>query len=277
MPTSYATPPSSMIELEGSGKLTINSSGVSGNRKFRVNYSDLNHALGFLLGAINQTSSDEIVDKPQPWPGIPSLLVDDIEAVPTGQNGNSSVANSVIPSEYYRLEVNYKTAAYEQLSQGDKEKPENEDYLIQEVDYSCDTVIVPMKLTSTKYDTTSSTREIKHYIRLPRIEYSVTIPKVRFPSFSLIQELNGKINNKVVFGGAIGTVLFDGPKLSNTIGTLTDPAWKFNMKFIYNPKGWNKQLHPETLEWVAVSAIDGGTRVPYESADLTRLWTRKPA
>lgn len=267
------TPPPSLVEIEGSGELVYAPDGLSGRRKARVKTTELNSALAFLLGAINLTTSTEIVYTPQPWPGIPGLLVDSIRTSPWGKSSNSSWSSAVIPHAFTKLEIEYKTLQFQKLTD-DKEKPQNEDYLMQEVNYSCDTVIIPVKVTDTNNSAQTSTREVKHYIRLPRIEYVVTIPKVKYPRFSIIAELNGKVNSKAVFGGAPETVLFDGPKLNNTISSLNDPAWKFQMSFIYNPKGWNKTLHPETLNWVNASALDGGTRKPYETADLTRLWTR---
>lgn len=272
----YASPPASMKEVEGSGELNYSAEGLTGTRKAVVLGTDLNHAIGFLLGATQKTTTNETVVLPQPWPGIPSLFVESIRAYPEGKSGLSTWTNAVLPSTRYRLDIAYRSLSLQGLSGDDKEKPENVDYLIQEVDYSCETVIVPVKVTDTNASAVSTTREVKHYIRLPKVEYSVTIPKVRYPKFDVIQDLNGKINSKVVFGGAIGTVLFDGPKLSNTISSISDPAWKFMCKFIYNKFGWNNVLHPETLKWVAAGSIDGGTTKPYDYGDLTRLWTRNP-
>lgn len=268
--------PASLVEIEGSGDVEITPEGLRGTRKAVVNYADLNSALVFLLGGIVKTDNNEVINTAQPWPGIPQLMVESIRATPAGKTGNSSWSSGVIPCTYYKLELQYTTAAFQSQNSQDNEKetPENEDYLIQEVDYSCDTIVIPVKVTDTNASAQTSTRETKVYVRLPRVEYTATIPKVRSPKFSTILDLNGKINTKVVFGGAIGTVLFDGPKLSNTISSMNDPAWKFAMKFIYNPKGWNKTLHPETLKWVDATALDGGTQKLYESGDLSLLWKR---
>jgi hypothetical protein len=278
MTTSYATPPSSLIEIQGSGELDYGADGLVGRRKGRVTAAQLNHAIGYLLGAVLPTSGGyQQVSLPQSWPGIPSLMIDHVKATPHGKSGANTWSDAVLPHQFYMLDVEYKSMSLQSGGGGEdqQEKPENEEYLLQEVGYSCETIIVPLKVTDTDATPATSTKEVKHYIRLPKIEYTATIPKVRRPNFSLIQDLNGKINSKRVFGGAIGTVLFDGPSLSNTISSIGDPSWKFVMKFIYNKHGWNNMLHPVTLKWVAANSIDGGAEKMYQSADLTQLWKKQ--
>lgn len=273
MPT-YNTPPSSLEEIEGSGEVTYGRDGITGARKARVLTSEVSSAILYLMGGILQTTKNEIVYTPQTWPGNPLLVVDSIRTTPWGRSGLSSWSSAVLPHQYTKLEIEYRTNQF-QRNDNDKEVPENEDYLIQEVDCSCDTLIVPVKVTDTNASAETTVKEVKQYIRLPKIVFNVTIPKVRFPKFNIIFDLNGKINTATVFNGAPGTVLFDGPKLSNTISSQNDPAWKFDMSFIYNRFGWNKTLHPETLKWVDANALDGGTSKMYEEGDLRRLWTRE--
>lgn len=277
MTIAYSTPPPSLLEIQGSGELDYGADGLTGRRKGRVLASELTHAIGYLLGAVRPTSGGyQDVDLPQAWPGIPALMIDHIRATPHGKSGLSSWSSTVLPHQFYMLEVEYKSLSLQGGGgNNDQEKPENEEYLLQEVGYSCETIIVPLKVTDTDAAAATSTKEVKHYIRLPKIEYTATIPKVRRPNFSLIQDLNGKINSKKVFGGAVGTVLFDGPALSNTISSIGDPSWKFVMKFIYNKHGWNKMLHPVTLKWVNAGSVDGGTQKMYETADLTQLWKKQ--
>lgn len=265
--------PASLIEVEGSGVVTIGADGMTGRRIGRCLSTEMAQAVGYIFGAITKTSDNERYTEAQAYPGFPSLKAMAITCSPWGRTGNSSWESAVLPSQYQKLEIEYKTVDYQVPGQ-EKENPENEEYMIQDVNYTCETIIVPVKVTDTNHSSATSTRLVSQYIRLPKIEYKVTIPKVKFPKFSIIQELSGKVNTVPVFGGAFGTVLFDGPKLSNTISSLGDPAWKQEMTFIYNRFGWNKTLHPETLKWVSALSPDGGVNLMYEQADLSRLWRR---
>lgn len=259
--------PTSLTEIaDGTGILEFGNQGISGTRVAEVEYAQLMDAVKFLLGSIVvATGGQEIVYTGDPWPGIPNLQAQRVSVKPMGKSGNSEWETN-LPWTRARLTVQYNTPTWGAQT-GSNSQPENAPYMIQDVDYSCEIFTIPIKATDG-----SEVAETKKSFRLPLITYTAEIPRVRFPSFSTIRTTNGKINTTPVFGGAAGTVLFDGPKLKNQLTTSGDYAWNVVFKFIYNEHGWNNILHPKTLTWVPADAISGSNK-PYQTADLSALWT----
>lgn len=258
--------PSSLCEIaHESGHMTFGEGRISGVRVAEVDWAQMIDAVKYFLGAIVLAPDGvEIVYPGDEWPGVANLLAASVTVKPMGKTGNSEWS-SIIPATRARLTINYETSAWGSQT-GGSTSPENEPYLIESVDYSCEILSVPVKLTDG-----SNAKEVKRHFRIPTITYVVEIPKIRKPNFSTIADLSGKVNSTTVFGGAAGTVLFDGPKLNREIHQTGDYAWKAVYKFVYNKHGWNNQPHPDTLAWVPHTAV-ASANVMYESADLTQLW-----
>lgn len=260
--------PSTLVEIaHESGLMNFGEGRIRGTRVAEVSWAQLYDAVKFFLGAIViANNGQEIVYPGDPWPGVPNLLASSVAVKPMGKTGNAvSWSSGVMPYERARLTIDYNTPNWGS-STGGSGSPENEPYLIQNLDYSCEVLSVPVKLTDG-----SNTKELKRHFRIPTITYTVEIPKFRNPNFTLIGDLSGKVNTVAVFGGAAGTVLFDGPKLNREVHLIGEYAWKATYKFIYNKFGWNKQIHPDTLAWVDIAALSGSNKM-YETADLRQLW-----
>lgn len=266
MASQYARP-ASLVEVGGeTGRLNFGEGRISGVRVGEVIYSELFDAVRHLLGAIVIASGgEEIIYPGDEWPGIPNLVASSVSVEPRGKSGETDDWGTVLPHARARLTVNYSTPNWGSNT-GGSGGPEDEPFMIEDVDYSCETLSVPVKLTDG-----SNTKETKRHFRIPTITYTVEIPKLRNPNWALINSLNGKVNTQTVFGGPAGTVLFDGPKIGREVHLVGEYAWKAKYKFIYNRFGWNKQIHPDTLTWVDVTAVASANKL-YETADLRDLW-----
>lgn len=258
--------PSSLIEIAGeSGRMNFSQGRITGTRVAEVDWSQLQDAVKYLLGAIViATGGEEIIYPGDVWPGFPNLVASAVDVKGMGKTSNSEW-ETIIPHTRARLEVQYTTPQYNSES-GGSNGPQADPYIIESLDYACEVLSIPVKL-----DDGGNTKEVKRHFRIPTIIYNLELPTIKNPNWSLIRDLSGQINSVAVFGGAVGTVLFDGPKLSREVMTDGTYSWKAIYKFIYNKFGWNKQIHPETLEWVSVAALSGGN-LPYESGDLRQLW-----
>lgn len=258
--------PSSLVEVTHQARLTFGDGRISGTRVGEVAYEHLYSAIKYLLGAVVIASNGaEIIYPGHLWPGIPNLIASSVNVEFMGTTDSAADWDTITPHTRARLTVSYSTPNWGSQT-GGSSSPENSDLLVEDVDYSCETLSVPVKLTDG-----SNAKETKRHFRIPTITYTVEIPKMRNPDWALINSLNGKVNTKTVFGGAPGTVLFDGPKVNREIHLVGEYAWKAKFKFIYNRFGWNKQIHPDTLNWVDVTAVASANKL-YETADLTDLW-----
>jgi hypothetical protein len=262
--------PASLCEIAGeSGKLVFGEGKVTGTRVAEVSWAEMLDAVKYFLGAVVIAPDGvEIIYSGDAWPGIPNLTAQSVDVEPRGKTGNSEWSEAIIPATRARLRIAYDTSRGGLQTGGSNGGPEDEVYLVESVDYSCEVLTIPVKVVDSGKE-----REAKRHFRIPTITYIAELPKVLRPSWSTIQDLSGKINSVAVFGGAVGTVLFDGPKLNRTIDQSGNFSWHAVYKFVYNKFGWNNQLHPDTLEWVAATAVSGANTI-YESADLSALWNK---
>lgn len=269
MANNYPQPPSLVEIANESGQMTFADGKITGTRVAEVNFDEAAAAVRYFLGAIVIASGgQEIIYPGDPWPGFPTLIATSVALKPMGKTENAvDWSSEIIPHARARLTIQYSTPTWGESS-GGSGGPEGEPYIVEDVDYSCEVLSVPVKVTDG-----SNTKEIKRHFRIPTITYTITIPKMRSPDWSLIRNLSGKVNSVEVFGGAAGTVLFDGPKLGREFMPDGANAWKATYKFIYNEKGWNKQLHPDTLTWVDLAALSGSNKM-YTEADLRQLWNK---
>jgi hypothetical protein len=262
--------PSSLVEIQGSGKLTFGESSASGTRIAVVDAAQLFPAINFLMGYVYVDLSGKQVrlgaDK---WPYLPSLACTSVEVEPHGAMGLNGVGDWQNLGPYYekaKLTVKYETLKYDE--ENDSNNPEDITFMTQELDYSCDILTVPMKVGSG-----ASAPTVNRHIRLPLITYTITIPQVVTPPWNLFNSLVGMVNDSTLFGGEPGTVLFDGPKVSRTVTLLGSKAWQVVLKLIYNRHGWNKTLNPNTLVWENAKDKQSGNTPPYESGPLDLLFS----
>lgn len=287
-------------ELGGSGKLNAGIDGMSGTRIARCLWLNWPATVMDLMGVpVFYAGYLQIIGR-QTWPGLPLLQVNSIDVEGMGKMHGSNWYQG--PSyEFAKLTINYK------VNENEDDKDENGNpspYLIESLDYGVDIAVVPVvvvdeadkvKLEQSSKDAwknqplsnpdgsprlpvpiapankTPRKKTLKRHIRIPTITYKVTIP--RYPNLpnEAIQDCLGRVNDKTIFGGVPGTVLFDGPNAERESIFFQQRFWRITYQFMYQPFGWNHQLHPETLQWVPAKGL-GSDRDPYENARLQNLF-----
>lgn len=285
--------------------VTIGQDGLSGTRYPRCRWQHWPQVVTDLMGVPVYFAGMFMLLGRQTWPGMPTLKVDSVTVKGQGATVASTWFNG--PTyEWAELTVNYK------VPKDEDEKNENGEpatYLVEELDYSVEVIQVPVQvvdkqdLAKLQKDADAAWAEIakatpssddqgnpvplppkpivqpqavkktvKRNIRVPTITYKTTMPRlIELPA--KIRPHVGKINKKKIFGGAPGTVLFDGPSASRESAFFTQRFWKVDYQFIYNPHGWNNILHPDTLKWVPAKGV-ASDNDPYEYADLRELYPK---
>lgn len=272
MPSIGVAKPSSLKDIEGSGTLDIGDGTATGTRLAEVDDAELGQAIQWLLGDVYiAPSGTEQVLNADEWPGIPYLRANKIAVSGIGTFcATSREWEEGISYEKWKLSISYKTAEYNEEDDESDGGPEDATHLIQSLDYGVEILSVPMKIGSSSTPLADRKDAVRH-IRLPTIIYQATIPKVRRPDWNAVRTKVGCVNSDIIFGGAVGTVLFDGPHAEREIKIFSKPFWKVSYKLIYNKHGWNKQLNPDSLLWEDAWDKAAGTTPPYESAALRPL------
>lgn len=288
------------FEIQGSGKLSIGQDGMTGTRIARCNWAVWPSTVVALMGTpIFFNGFMQVIGRGS-WPGIPYLLVDSVEVEGMGRMRKSNWAFG--PSyDYAKLSINYQTPKNED------DKDENGQpavFLIESLDYSVEVAVVPVLVVDEvdkekikkeakdlfenqpssdsssdpvepkpieSFNREPKKKTVKRHIRIPTISYTTTMPRLSQLPAAAIREAVGKINNKSIFGGKPGTVLFDGPSAERESAFFTQRFWRVTYKFIYQQFGWNNQLHPDTLKWVPAKGV-GSDNDPYEYFNLKNLF-----
>lgn len=283
--------------------ITIGQDGMNGTRVARCRWEDWTQTVLDLMGTPVFYGGAFYLLGRQNYPGIPTMLVDSVTVKGMGATRKSTWGQGGRWT-YGNLTINYK------IPKSEDDKDENGDpatYLVEELDYNVEIIQVPVKVVdqqdlaklrknaeqlwqeqvrqapSSNADGSPAPlpprpivnpeavmKTVKRNIRIPTITYKTTMP--RLPVLpDKIQSHVGKINNRQIFGGALGTVLFDGPSASRESAFFTQRFWKVDYQFIYQPHGWNNILHPDTLQWVPAKGV-ASDNDPYEYADLRKLY-----
>ncbi len=292
-----------IIDEIDSPSIQIGQDGMTGTRTARCHWDNWMRVVLDLMGTPVFSNGSFFLLGRDSFPGIPTMMVDSVSVKGMGATRKSTWASGSRWT-YANLTVQYK------VPKDEDEKDENEDpatYLVEELDYSVEIIQVPVKVVD-KQDVAKLQKDadelwaeqaaklpssnpdgsptaippkpvvngeavaktIKRNIRIPTITYKTTMPRL-FKLPDKIQGTVGKVNNRKIFGGAPGTVLFDGPSASRESAFFTQRFWKVDYQFIYQPHGWNNILHPDTLKWVPAKGV-ASDNDPYEYADLRKLY-----
>lgn len=280
-------------------RISITQTGLSGTRTARAPWRNWPAAVLELMGTpVYFNGSFQLIGQ-ETWPGIPTLLVDSVDVEGMGATKKSTWFDGY-NCEFARLTINYKVPEFKD------DKDENGDpatYLIESLDYGVEIAVVPVlvvdKADAVKLAADAQTlldsyqgssvprsvqnaaqavanqtpkkKTVKKHIRIPSVTYKVTMPQVAELPSDEIQAAVGRVNKTQIFGGASGTVLFDGPNAERESAFFTRRFWRVSYQFIYQPFGWNNVLHPDTLKWVTAKAA-GSQNDPYESTEMRRLF-----
>lgn len=261
--------PSSLVEKEGSGRLSFAEDSASGTRQAVVDASQLFDAVRFLMGIVYVDSSgNEYRLGADQWPGLPLRCVS-VDVEPHGEMLNADWQTGPAYAKAL-LNLKYEAPKFKEEEDGENNTdPEDVTFMIQDLDYSCEILTVPMVVGIGDLE---DRVEGKRNIRLPMCTYTLTIPKVKLPKWNLFQDYVGTVNEFEIFGGAPETVLFDGPKAGRTVTLLGDKAWQVVLKMVHNKHGWNNTLNPDTLLWEPARDKLTGLVPPYEVNDLRLLF-----
>lgn len=288
-------------ELAGSGKLNISGDGMGATRLARCHWNNWPAAVLSLMGVPVWYGGTLMIIGRQSYPGIPYLQVDSVDVEGMGTMYSSSW--SAGPSyRYGKLSITYKTPD-EEDNKDENGSPGT--YLIESLDYSVEVAVVPVLVAdhadkdklkadadfilknyvSSNPDGSpapipippaakeAKKKTVKRHIRIPTITYTTTLPRLPILPHAEIRNSIGRLNKTSIFGGKPGTVLFDGPNAERESVFFTRRFWRCTYKFMYQPFGWNKTLHPDTLKWVEAKAL-GSDNNPYEYAELKKLFPR---
>jgi hypothetical protein len=262
--------PSSLVEIEGSGKLSFTEDSASATRIAVCDGAHLIPSIQFLMGYVYQDANGKDVrvgaDVFLPFT---RLRCSSVDVEPHGEMGNGSWDTGPFYAKA-KLTIKYSVPPWEEDDASDG--PEDITFLTQSLDYSCEILTVPVKIGSTGIPA-AQRKTANRNIRLPLVTYTMELPRVKKPKWTTIQDMVGKVNSATLFGGAPETVLFDGPNVNRSVTLLGDKSWKFVGKFIYNRHGWNNSLNPDTLVWEPVRNATTGATPPYETANLKELLT----
>ena len=260
--------------------LSFGADEITGTRFGKVSYEDLFSAVDILMGTTLVEGDDAECVEGDVWPGIPELVVDTIQADALGATITSDWETGP-KFDFAELTVGYKTKPFDE--------GEDADLLIQQLDYSVEVLVVPLKI-SLKGDPEgegpdpgfvefgpdggpppkgTNERTVKRHIRLPTITYTMTLPRVRNPNFAALNEKIGKISSDFVLGAPAGQILFDGVNADRTL-TFRKRSWKVALKMIFNRHGWNNSIDPRTLLFRPIVAKFGDQK-PYELTAMASL------
>jgi len=274
-------------EIDDSGGFVADSDNTTATRIGICNTEDAGPVTQQLMGYSYKIGDKVIRIGASPHPFIPGLRVRSVKADPIGKRLSSTWLSGGTTSQM-KLTVEYEYPKFDDDQQNPgEEPPTGEDqpemsllWCSQALDYSVEIITVPVKARVYIVGSTTSAwseQIVKKTIRIPMVAYTVTYERVPKPPWADIISLVGKVNEIPIFGGPPGTVLFDGAHADRQIGRGPDfqksnKIWKLSYKFLYHPKGWNKVIHPETLEWVDVQAMVDAGKVCYESGNLKELF-----
>lgn len=282
-------------EIEGSGKFKIGQDGMAGTRIARCLWENWPAAIYELMGTPLVYGGTIVIVGRQHWPGIPILQVDSIDVEGQGRMKKTTWGQG--PGyKYGKLTINYKTQIDEDDENPDGGEPGT--YLIESLDYSVEIAVIPVlvvddvdpekaeKPADDVYypggvvpkddpdviaNAEKRKKTVKRHVRIPTITYQTTLPRVPNLPYEAIRTACGRVNKTQIFGGAPGTVLFDGPQAERESAFFTARFWRVQYKFLYQPFGWNNTLHPDSLKWVPAKG-NGSENDPYLGYELKNLF-----
>jgi len=262
--------PSSLEEIEGA-TLKFGLDSISGSRVAVIDGNQLLAAIMFLQGAsVFTAAGTEFWYGADQWPDYPRLRCNNINVEAFGEITQNSTWDEGLYYSKLKLKIDYAVSKFEE--DDSKNDPEDITFCTQSLDYGVEVLSIPTKV-GPEQDPLTARKDITTNVRLPTITYTLELPKVRRPKWQTYQDCCGKVNSTKIFGGAAETVLFDGPKAGRTVTLLGDKAYKVTFKFVYQPRGWNNSLNPDTLKWEPAVDKTNGNRKRYETANLRTLFS----
>jgi hypothetical protein len=284
--------PVSFEELEGSPRLAVREEGASAVRTFRVAWNDWPAFARELVGSYRLVGGAYHFVEPLSFPGMPNMVVDELEVRPFGPTApdGSQVSSLVSGTNRYPTGGASVRATYvtqfdrNNLPRADLPSVPKATYLTFRADLGVEYLSVPARVWH--WDdaplNTPLPPDASPGILVPQSRFELIWHRVPLPPWSKIRELRGKVNDAAFLGAPAGTVLFLGARIYRQFQFIENGGyWRVAYAFQENTKelstgskvGWNyyyKESAVSGEHWVAIRDNDGN--LPYESGSLTQLF-----
>ncbi len=278
-------------ELEGSPRLQIDALGTKATREFRVAWSDWQAFSRQLLGSYRRAGCAFRFESPMYFPDMPDVVVTDLSVEPfDGGNPEGNEIRSIKSgTNAYPAAGAKVTATYESIasasSRSDLPSVPDGTFLTYRAELGADFLSVPGRVWKwdAPPDNPKLPPDINPGILIPTDSYRITWHRVASPNWTAIRNLRGKINDGMFMGGASGTVLFLGAKITRQFQFVGDDGfWQVEYSFAEKSvdlvgggkAGWNFFYKEEAVggeNWVEIQ--DAGGNKPYKSGDLSSLFS----
>jgi len=244
------------------------------------------------VGSYQVVGGTFVFSPPVEFPGLPSLLVEELEVEPfdpASPDGDGVTTLTSTPNTYTAAGARV-TATYRSGFDADNDPREdlptipNGTYLTYDADLAAEYLATPGRVWNwvDPPNNPPVPDDVNPGLLLPQGSFRLTWHRVARPPWSTIRSLRGKVNAATFVGAPAGTVLFLGARATRKFQFIEHGGfWKLEYAFQENTKelstgakvGWN-HFYKETAvageHWVAIEDADGNP--PYEAADLTPLF-----
>jgi hypothetical protein len=281
----------SFEELEGSPRLSVNESGITAWRSFRVAWADWPAFCGELIGSYRVVGGSFIFTAPLEFPGFPNLVVSDIQVEPFDPacpDGTGVGTLAATPNQYTaggaRIAVMYTTAFdVDNQPRADLPTVPKGTYLTYRADLGAEYVATPGR--TWRWQAAGDPvvpDDVNPGLLIPQGTFHLTWHRVALPPWGTIRALRGKVNGGTFVGAPAGTVLFLGARVRRQFHFFQlGGFWEVQYTFQENTKelttaakvGWNyfyKEAKVGSEHWVPIADEDGNA--PYGAGDLTQLF-----
>jgi hypothetical protein len=281
----------SFEELEGSPRLSVDESGITARRAFRVAWADWPAFCRELIGSYEVVGGTFVFTPPLAFPAFSNLVVADIQIEPfdpASPDGTGIATLAATPNAYTaggaRITATYVTA-FDVDNQPRPQLPQvpKGTYLTYRADLGAEYVATPGRIW--RWDDAEQSvvpDDVNPGLLIPQGTFHLTWHRVALPPWDAIRELRGKVNDASFVGAPAGTVLFLGARVRRQFHFFAlGGFWEVQYTFQENTKelasgakvGWNyfyKELKVDDEHWVPIADEDGNP--PYGPGDLTQLF-----
>ena len=279
--------PVAFEELEGSPKIRIAESGTIATRIFRIAWDDWINFARTLVGSYEVVGGTFQFTPPLAFPGMPNLVVSDIDVEPfdAGNPDGSNVSTLTSGTNQYPDAGARVTARYRNrfdVDNGQREDlpdvPEGT-YLTYDADLSLETVSTPGR--TWHWDDGSGEPlppDVRPKLIVPTGSFRLVWHRVVLPPWTVIRDLRGHLNAEPLLGAPAESVMFCGARICRAFqfieqGGFWQVEYYFNERTVplsSNSGGWNHVYRDDSGGWERVK--DTGDAPPHPSGDLTQLF-----
>jgi hypothetical protein len=266
-------------ELAGSPTIEVEHDGVRARRVFRVAWDEWRDFARTLLGGWTRIESTYRWIPPQPFPGLPHVLVERIEVAPfdpDNPEGDAvlSIAHGAnrYPDAGAQVTAHYRTLVTPVDEDGnDPDTPEGT-VLTYSADLAAEYVSVPGRVWEWSDDGAKLPADENPQVLLPTGSYTLKWERVARPPWDAIRALRGKVNDAEFYGAAAGKLLFLGAKATRQFELLSEVnLWTIEYAFAERSHEWN-EFYKQGAGFTAIRDRDDNDLQPYAEGDFGGLF-----